>query len=343
MKTSKATILLFTIAVTLCLIPASARAQPWVVYDGSHGPGQGKHIVLISGDEEYRSEEMMPQLGKILALHHGFKCTVLFAIDPNTGLLSPTTVTHIPGLEALASADLMILFTRFRELPDAQMKFIDTYIQSGKPMIGIRTSTHAFRNRSGPYTKWQFRSKIPGFVEGFGRVVLGETWISHHGHHGKESTRGIIAPGADTHPLTRGIGDGDIWGPTDVYTVRLPLPAGCHPLFLGQVLEGMNPGDEPLAGKKNDPMMPIAWTRDFRTASGKSARVFTSTYGCSKDFESTGGRRLFVNAAYWCLQLEDAIPASGTRVDLVGAYEPTPFGFGKFKPGLRPEDYRISK
>ena len=42
----------------------------WVVYQGGQGPGQGKHIVLISGDEEYRSEEGLPMLGKILAVRH---------------------------------------------------------------------------------------------------------------------------------------------------------------------------------------------------------------------------------------------------------------------------------
>ena len=75
-------------------------ANPWVVYDGYDGPGKGKHIVLISGDEEYRSEEALPQLGKILAKRHGFKCTVLFAVDPATGMIDPNNQTNIPGLEA---------------------------------------------------------------------------------------------------------------------------------------------------------------------------------------------------------------------------------------------------
>jgi len=91
--------------------------QPWVVYPGREGPGKGKHIVLISGDEEYRSEEALPMLARILATHHGFKCTVLFAVDPKTGVIDPECQTNIPGLEQLQSADLMVLFTRFRELP----------------------------------------------------------------------------------------------------------------------------------------------------------------------------------------------------------------------------------
>ncbi len=78
---------------------------PWVVCDGFDGPGKGIHVVLVSGDEEYRSEEAFPQLGKILALHHGFKCTVLFNMDPDSGTIDPDNTRNIPGLEALRSAD----------------------------------------------------------------------------------------------------------------------------------------------------------------------------------------------------------------------------------------------
>src|SRR6202045_5046709 len=99
-------------------LTSSVGDQPWVVYEGSDGPGKGKHIVLISGDEEYRSEEALPQLAKLLAKHHGFKCTVLFAIDPKDGTINPNQNDNIPGLEALETADLMIIFTRFRNLPD---------------------------------------------------------------------------------------------------------------------------------------------------------------------------------------------------------------------------------
>src|SRR5437867_9058370 len=129
-------------------------ADSWVVYDGFDGPGKGKHIVLVSGDEEYRSEETLPQLGKILAKHHGFKCTVLFAIDPKDGTINPN-VSNIPGLEALKTADLLVIFTRFRDLPDEQMKHIVEYVESGKPIIGLRTATHAFSIKGGKtYAKY---------------------------------------------------------------------------------------------------------------------------------------------------------------------------------------------
>ena len=129
----------FLFVFCLCLSGFSrAQGKDWVVYEGEDGPGQGKHIVLISGDEEYRSEEALPQLGKILATHHGFKCTVLFAIGED-GEIDPTCVDNIPGLEALRSADLMVIATRFRNLPDEQMKHIVDYVEAGKPIIGMRT------------------------------------------------------------------------------------------------------------------------------------------------------------------------------------------------------------
>jgi type 1 glutamine amidotransferase len=312
------------------------RADPGVVYPGGEGPGKGKHIVLVSGDEEYRSEEALPQLGKILSKRHGFKCTVLFAIDKKDGTINPN-VSNIPGLEALKTADLMIIFTRFRNLPDEQMKHIADYVESGKPIIGIRTATHAFSS-TGKYARYHWQSKE--WPQGFGRQVLGETWISHHGGHGSQSTRGIVAKEAKDHPILKGIKDGDIWGPTDVYGVRLPLPSDCKTLVYGEVVAGMKPTDKPVAGKKNDPMMPIAWVRTFSPSKDKKARVFTTTMGSAQDMASEGYRRLLVNAAYWAVGLESKIPAR-SNVDLVGEFKPSPFRGGGFKKGLKPEAYAL--
>ena len=324
----------------LATLGGLAHAQgPGVVYQGAAGPGQGKHIVLVSGDEEYRSEEALPQLAKILARRHGFRSTVLFAIDPADGSINPNRRDNIPGLEALEKADLMVIFTRFRDLPDDQMKHIVEYVESGRPMVGLRTATHAFEIKSSPtYQRYSWRSKDP--EGGFGRQVLGETWIRHHGKHGQQSTRGILVKGQEQHPILRGIRDGDIWGPTDVYAVRLPLPGDSQPLVLGQVLAGMEPTDPPVAGPQNDPMMPVAWTKTYTGARGRAARVFTTTMGSSQDLLGEGFRRLLVNACYWALGMEDRIPARSS-VDPVGPYKPLPFKFGGFKPGVKPADLAL--
>jgi type 1 glutamine amidotransferase len=325
--------------LTYSLAGAAKAENPWVVYEGKDGPGKGKHIVFVTGDEEYRSEEAMPQLAKILAVHHGFKCTVLFAINPADGTIDPNKGDNIPGLEALESADLMVIFTRFRNLPDEQMKHVVDYVESGRPIIGLRTATHAFNIKGqSRYAQYSFQSKQ--WDGGFGRQVLGETWINHHGGHGRQSTRGILADGVKDHPILRGIKDGDIWGTTDVYGVRLPLPEGCQPLVMGQVLEGMKPTDNPVEGKLNDPMMPVAWTKTFATANGKVARIFTTTMGASQDFTADGSRRLLVNASYWALGMEDQIPAA-SKVDIVGPYDPQPFGNNRFIKGVKPSDLSL--
>jgi type 1 glutamine amidotransferase len=329
---------LATFLLLVCLTatrPASA-ADLWLDLAGGEGPGKGTKVVLISGDEEYRSEEALTQLAKILATHHGFDCRVVYAIDPKTGEISPNTQTNIPGLEALQDADLMVIATRFRNLPDEQMQEIDSYLKAGKPVIGMRTATHAFNIPAGrAFARYGWKHDGKDFSQGFGRQVLGETWINHHGHHGKESTRGLIAPDAADHPILRGIADGDIWGPTDVYGVRLPLPGDSKPLVLGQVLAGMTPDAEPVAGKKNDPMMPVAWTKTYAIDGGPTGRVFTTTMGAATDLAAEGTRRMLVNACYWATGLESQIPEASC-VDLVGEYQPTAFGFNGARKGLKP-------
>src|SRR5690606_39010122 len=144
----------------------------------------------------------------------------------------------------------------------------------------LRTGTHPFRilDPNSKYKHFNWDSKESGWEGGIGKQVFGETWVTHHGKHNYQSTRGIIAPGKENHPIAKGIAPGSIWGPTDVYGVRLPL-AGSDPIVLGQVVEGVNPDDSAATGEQNDPMMPIAWTRTYTGKSGKSARVFTSTMG----------------------------------------------------------------
>ena len=343
MLNSKCITLFILSALCVSVVRSTNASDKWATYEGKEGPGKGKHIVLISGDEEYRSEEALPQLGKILAVHHGFKCTVLFAMDDD-GTINPNNRGNIPGLESLKDADLMIIATRFRDLKDEQMKHIDDYLKTGKPVIGMRTATHGFNIKgnkayahygngyNGPKKEWK---------DGFGRLVLGEKWISHHGGHKRESTGGIVAEGAKDHPITRGIKDRDVWGDTDVYGVRLPLPGDSQPVILGAVLKGMKVDDPPVDGKKNDPMMPVAWTKSYQLPDGEKGQVFTTTMGSASDLVSEGTRRMLVNGAYWCVGLEDKIPAEGTKVDLVGEFKPTFYGFGSFKKGLKPADYGL--
>jgi hypothetical protein len=322
----------FRFLLPLALATTALADDSWIVYEGKNGPGKGKHVVLVSGDEEYRSEEAFPMLGKLLAEKHGFKCTVLFAIDPKTGEINPNEQTNIPGIEAVDSADFLVLGLRFRELPDDKMKHLVDYVEAGKPLLGLRTSTHAFnytRNKNSPYASWSFNSD-----GGFGRKVLGETWINHHGAHGSESTGGVPAESAKGHPLLTGVEK--VWGPSDVYGIT-QLPDDATVLIHGAVLKGMQPGDAPVEGKKNDPMMPVAWVRDRDLGGGKKQKVICSTMGAATDFVEPGLRRFVVNSVYWGCGLP--VPEK-LDIEPVGDFKPTPFGFNTFKKGLKPADVK---
>jgi len=303
----------------------------WVVYNGTEGPGSGTRVLLIAGDEEYRSEEAMPQLGRILAYRHGFDCAVLFS-QSEDGEIDPDERRNIPGLELLDEVDMVVLFTRFRELSDEDMAYFARYLDAGKPIFGIRTATHAFHfpeDFETSYADWRWN----GPEGGFGGEVLGETWVSHHGHHGKESTRGVVV--AD-HPIVRGVED--IWGPTDVYGIR-ELPDDATVLVEGAVLAGMEPSSPPVEGEKNDPRMPIVWIRE-RETEADDQRIVCSTIGASVDLLSEDLRRVFVNAVYWGAGLEGHIPER-SNVAIVGEYAPTMFGFRAYTKGVRPASLKV--
>lgn len=332
-------ILFYLITINLLVSVSVFSGEPLRYKGTSNLFGNGKHVVLVSGDEEYRSEEAVVQLGRILAKHHGFDCTILFAINPETGEIDPVCTTNIPYLQVLKTADVLVINLRFRNLPDEQMQHFDDYFRAGKPVLGMRTSTHAFRipkERKFAQYSFDYHDSTGSWEQGFGRKILGETWIDHHGHHGHEATRGIIISEKSTHPIVCGCDD--IFGVTDVYRVRLPLPGDSMPLVLGQVLAGMKPTDQPVVGTKNEPMMPIAWTKTYKIDNGQTGNVFTTTMGSSQDLESEGLRRLLVNAVYWLAGLETVIPKRA-NVGIVGKYETLPMGFGKHKKGMKPEHF----
>ncbi|NNE76523.1 MAG: hypothetical protein HKN31_05560 [Pricia sp.] len=326
----------------------TAEPKQWLTFEGSDK--NTEHIVLISGDEEYRSEEALPQLAKILSKHHGFNCTVLFAQEESKpGVVNANYVKNIPGLDALQNADLMVIFTRFRALPDQQMQYIDDYLKAGKPVVGIRTATHAFNFSKDSTSNFQhygnyYEGDKSEWEGGFGRLVLGEHWINHHGEHKHQSTKGIVAEGGASTGITNGIENGDVWGASDVYGVRLPLPGDSQPVLFGQVMNrkgeyneddvffGMKPSDNEAAIanedglKLNDPMMPVAWIRSYQLPEGKKGKAFTTTVGAANDMLVEGTRRLLVNGVFWALDKQ--VPEKA-NVELVGDYNPTKFEFRK--------------
>lgn len=311
------------------LLAAAALAQAPLVYEGTAGPGRGKHIVFLAGDHEYRSEETLPALARILAKHHGFKCTVLFTVDAATGEISPGS-SHLPGMAALGTADLAVVYLRFQDFPAEQMKHFVAYLDRGGPIVGLRTSTHAFRiPAGGPYSRYSWDYKGDDYSLGFGHQVLGQTWVGHYGRNHRQSTRIDIVPSKRNHPILRGVENA--WVRAGGYVGK---PTDGEVLTMAQPLEGMTP-DSPADATK--PPMPAEWTRSYKGASGKVGRVFTTLYGASEDILNDGYRRMLVNACFWAMGMEQAITAN-LPVAFVGPYHPATFRNGGHRQGVKPSE-----
>ncbi|MBE2285697.1 MAG: ThuA domain-containing protein [Prosthecobacter sp.] len=318
------------ILLSLFTFVSFATAAP-LVFEGTNGPGKGKHIVFMADDHEYRSEESLPGLARLLAKHQGFKCTVLFGIDKESGEIVAGDASNMPGIEALDTADLAVVFLRFQNFPPEQMKHFDDYLKRGGPVVGLRTATHGFKiPKDAPYAKYSFDYKGSDYELGFGHQVLGQTWVGHYGTNHKQSTSIAIVDALKQHPILRGVKD--IWVQAGGYVGK---PTSGEILTMAQPLNGMTP-DSPADTTK--PPMPSEWTRSYKSASGKEGRVFTSLYGTSEDITNDGYRRLLVNGIFWALGLEEQIKAD-LNIAFVGPFKPNTFAGGAYARGIKPEMY----
>ena len=327
----------------LSLLAASGlMAADHVVYEPA-GAAKGKHIVLLSGDEEYRSEEAMPMLGKILSQRQGFKCTVLFSLGED-GTIDPMAGASLSHPEALDSADAIVMLLRFRHWDEATSKKFAAAVNRGVPIIALRTSTHAFSGyaKDSPFAAWNWNNETGGW----GKKFLGETWVSHWGKHKFEATKGIIEAANANHPVMRGVSD--LFGNTDVYEAA--PPADAIVLVRGQILQGMTPDTPPASYTKataakveqdvNTPMMPVAWLRVVKNDAGTENKILATTMGAATDLTNEGLRRFVVNGVFWGLGLE--VPEKAD-VSLVGEYQPTMYGFKGNKLGVKPESFELAK
>jgi hypothetical protein len=317
-------------AASFCVpTPTGAQNPHLVVYEGSQGPGRGKHIVFLAGDHEYRSEESMPALARILAKRYGFRCSVFFTTNAGTGFIEPGS-SHIAGLEALRTADLMVVFLRFQDFPDPEMQHVVDYLERGGPVVGFRTATHAFQIKrpDAPFRKYTWRGGDESYPGGFGRQILGETWVSHYGTNHKQSSRLLLQPDQRNHPILRGVKD--VWVRSGGYTAA-PVEDSTV-IALGEILDGMTP-DSPAAPGKDT--YPVAWYRSYSGTKGRSGRVFTTTHGASQDLLNDGFRRLSLNAVLWAIGLESRIEAA-SDISFVGPYMPTPFAFDGYVREMKP-------
>jgi len=265
-------------------------------------PGRAPHVVFVTGDDEYRSEISMPMIAAILEKRHGLRTSVAYAKP------TPQTKDRIEGLEALATADLMVMFLRYRALPDVELNQILSYVKSGKPLVGFRTSTHAFNYPAGnPHTDLN---------DGFGLDVWGQKWITHHGH--TSTTTVGVRPEAASHPILRGVTPfaAKSW----LYHVA-PLNGPATLLLDGTAVNS----EKAQKAEQFPPVQPVAWTREHA-----GGRVFFTTLGHPGDFEQPSMRRLVVNGILWALGRD--VPAQGADATPVTPYvAPESFDLSKFK------------
>lgn len=274
--------------------PACLTAGIILLFSSGSVSQPSPHVVFVTGDDEYRSEITMPMIAAILEARHGLRTSIAFAKP------EPQTKTNIEGLEALASADLMVMFTRFRALPEDQLAKILAYVESGKPIVGLRTSTHAFL-----YPQGHARQALN---DGFGRDVFGQKWITHHG---SQSTTDVTARAASaSHPILRGVAPfrARSW----LYHVA-PLNGDAEVLLEGTTINS----NKATRQTEFPPTQPVAWTRRY-----KQSRVFFTTLGHPQDFAAAPMRRLVVNGILWALGRE--VPAAGADATPVGAYVAPP-------------------
>jgi type 1 glutamine amidotransferase len=236
-------------------------------------------VVFVCGDHEYSGESTLPLLAKALEKNYGFRTKVLSSSpDQNSE-------RNIPGLEALAEADLVVFYLRWRLLPADQVAKIEAYLASGKPIMGFRTTTHSFNYPKGDplesYNGWAERAF--GAPPGWG----GKSKHTHYGHNA--STDAKIIPAAAKHPILTGV-DPAFHVRSWLYRVLPDFPVkGTEWLLMGKAV---NPDKEATE-------QPIAWT--WKNA--YNGRVFFTTMGHPEDFMVESFQRLVVNAIHWELGL----------------------------------------
>ena len=321
------------IALLLTVISTSLFAGP-LTYQPDADQANGKKLVFIASDHEYRSEETLPALARIMAKHHGFECVVVFGIDEKDGTIVAGK-SNLPGIEALDDADGLVIFTRFLAPPDEQMKHLDAYLNHGGPVVALRTSTHGFRypkDSESSYRKYHFQYDGEEYLKGFGHQVQGQTWVGHYGKNHQQSTRITIEPGKENHPILKGVSD--IWVHVGGYNAE--PQDDWNILTTAQPLMSMEQDGEPDPSK---PPKASEWTRTYKNSpDGKEGRSFTSLYGTSEDILNEGYRRMLVNAIYWSIGMENKIEGDSS-IEFVGPFKPNTFsGKGQAK-GIKPSAY----
>jgi nicotinamidase-related amidase/type 1 glutamine amidotransferase len=225
-------------------------------------------VVFLSAENEYQAAETLPVFARELVLTRGLHCEILQASTAKQG----AEIHDITGMEILTDADLVVVYARRRGLPTEQMKYLRDYLNRGKPLIGLRTASHAFDSR-GSAPK-EGRDEWPKFDP----EVLGGNYHNHYAAGPKVTI--TPAPGVKDHPILKGVAlpfltDGSLYKAS-------PLTDNTQLLLVGTI-----PDQAPE---------PVAWTHRY-----KDARVFYTSLGHPDDFANPSFHTLLINAVFWAM------------------------------------------
>jgi type 1 glutamine amidotransferase/nicotinamidase-related amidase len=233
-------------------------------------------VVFVIAENEYDADKTLPEFARELENRYGFSCEFALGI-PKTSIAKERN--NIDGLEALQSADLAIVYVRRRALPAEQMKYLRDYIKSGKPLIGLRTASHAFAPRGE-----KMQASFVDWPE-FDKDVFGGNYHGHHGNKAKDGPRTYVwvKPKMRSHLILTGVPSGEFYVRSWLYKT-VPLTKTTTVLMMGRV-------------EDREPHEPVAWTN---THVG-GGRVFYTSLGHPDDFKLPAFRRLLINAIFWAL------------------------------------------
>jgi nicotinamidase-related amidase/type 1 glutamine amidotransferase len=244
-----------------------------------------RSILMVVGEEEYKTDVTLPAFARQQLEPSGFQVRFLHA--------DPAGKNNFPGLaQAVADSDLVLISTRRRTPAADQLDAIHAHLAAGKPLVGIRTASHAFALAQGA----QLAKGAAAWPE-FDAEVLGGHYIGHYGAGPKVAT--AIAPGAERHPILRGVDLSGLLGSGSLYRT-VPLAASTTPLIIGSI-----PGQEPE---------PVAWTNSPHAG---QSRVFYTSLGHPDDFQNPVFRKLLLNGICWAL----GIAAPGSPLEPTDAPE----------------------
>jgi nicotinamidase-related amidase len=226
------------------------------------------HIAFVISEPEYKTEISLTEFAH-QELGRDFRVSMIYG--------SAADGSQFPGLEALSDADLLVLSVRRRTPEPAQLAVFRNYIDSGRPLLAIRTSSHAFSLRDG--TIPEGRAAWPEFD----RDVIGGHYTNHHGH-GPKTLISLPENVPAGDPLLTGVDLTQLAGVGSLYKVS-PLQTSARPLLNGTI-----------AGQ---PAEPVAWLFDR----GDTGVTFYTSLGHTGDFAQPAFRRLLLNACHHLIAL----------------------------------------